>query len=191
MAFTPAKDRGGFNPKGGAVIRIKEVNDDGTDFTTASSVYDVGYLQETTISDNTPTTEFKDEAGDTVQTIEGDRSVTVQGVLMQRDKATLDIAKECRGKFYALYKYNGVVNGKHQEMFYGCGKIDPSFEVKLQGGTTPFKFTATKLNSAVTIAASVVCAAPADGAGAWGAYVTATVTIAAGDYYTIVETTVA
>jgi len=191
MAFTPAKDKGGFNPKGGAIIRIKEVNDDGTDFTTASSVYDIGYLQETTILDNTPTTEFKDEAGDTVQTIEGDRSVTVQGVLMQRDKATLDIAKECRGKFYFLYKYNGIVNGKHQEMFYGCGKIYPSFEVKLQGGTTPFKFTATKLNSAISIAATIATAVITAGAGALETRQTATITIAAGDYYTIVETTVA
>lgn len=184
MAFTPAKDKGGFNPKGGGIIRIKEVNDDGSDLTTPGTIYDLGYLQETTFRDMTPTTEFKDEAGDTVQTIEGDRSVQVEGTLMQRDKLTLDIAKECRGKFYALLKDNGVVNGKYQEIFYAVGKIDPAFEVKLQGGTTPFKFTATKIASAVTIASASLAAS------FWNARTSATVTIPANDYYLIIETQV-
>lgn len=185
MAFAPAKNKGGFNPKGGGVIKIKEVNDDGSDLTTPGTICDLGYLQETTFSDNTPTTEFKDEHGDTIQTIDGDRSVLVQGVLMQRDKATLDIAKETRNKFYALYKYNDIVDGKYQEVFYAVGKIDPSFEVKLQGGTTPFKFTATKVNSTITIASASLTAS------FWNTKTSATVTIAADDYYTIVETTVA
>jgi len=191
MSLTPARDRGAFAPKGGGIIRIKEVNDDATDLTTTASVYDIGFLQETTIKDMTALTEVKDEAGDTVQTIEDDRSVSVEVVLMQRDKTTLDIAKEARGKFFALYKYNGIVNGKHQEIFYGLGKIDPSFEVKLAGGTVPFKFTAIKLPSTITIPATVACAAPTGGAGAWGAYTSATVTIAKDDYYAIIESTVA
>lgn len=184
MAWTPAKDKGGFNPKGGGVIKIKEVNDDGSDLSTPGTIYDIGYLQETTFTDNTPVTEFKDEHGDTIQTIDGDRSVTVSGVLMQRDKATLDMAKETRGKFYALYKYNDIVNGKYQEMFYAVGKIDPAIEVKLQGGTIPFKFTATKVNSTITIAAASLTAS------GWNAKTSTTVTIAADDYYTIVETSV-
>lgn len=150
----------------------------------------MGFLEETTIRDKTEEIVKKDETGDTSAIEEGNREVVVEGVLQQTDKATLDIAKECRGKYYALYKYNGKKNGKHQEIFYGVGRIDPSFEVKYMGGTTPFKYTPTKLISAVTIAATVVCAAPTGGAGAWGAYVTASVSIAAGDYYTIVETTV-
>lgn len=182
MAFQPAKDKGGYSPKGGGIIKIKEVNDDGSDFTTPGTIYDIGYLQETTISDNTPMTDIFDESGSSVVVEEGNRVVTVSGVLLQRDKAILDMAKECRGKFYALYKDNGVVNGKNQEIFYAIGKIDPSFEVKLQGGTTPFKYTALKTASTITIAAASLTAT------LWGAHTSATVTIPAEDFYLIVET---
>jgi hypothetical protein len=184
MAWTPAKDKGAYASKGGGIIKIKEVNDDGSDLTTPGTIYDVGYLQETNFSDNTPTTPIKDEHGDTIVNEEGDRDVIVSGVLMQRDKLTLDMAKECRGKFYALMKYNGIINGKYQEIFYAVGQIDPSFDVKLQGGTTPFKFTATKVNSAITIASASLTAS------FWNTKTSTTVTIAADDYYTIVETTV-
>lgn len=191
MAYTPAKDRGAIATKGGGTIRIKEVNDDGSDLSTTASVYDIGYLQETTFRDNTTETIINDETGDQVQVEQENRDVSIEGILQQSDKLTLDIAKETRGKYYALYKYNGVKNGKHQEVFFGLGRINPSFEVKYMGGTTPFKFTATKLISAVSIAASVASASPTAGAGSWGSYTSATVSIAAGDYYTIVETTVA
>ena len=191
MAFTPVRDAGSIQTKGGGIIRIKEVSDSGAELgTVASSVYDLGYLQETTFRDSTPTTAIFDETGDQVQTEEGQREVVVEGVLQQTDKAALDIAKEARGKFFALYKYNGVKNGKHQEVFFGLGKIDPAFEVKYMGGTTPFKFTAMKLSSAVTIAATLASAAPTAGGGSWGSYTSVTVTIAAADYYTIVETSV-
>ena len=182
--WAPARDRGAFSPKGGGIIKVKEVNDDGTDLSTPSTIYDLGFLQETTFADSTPTDQFKDEAGDTVQTIEGDRSVTVVGTLMQRDKAILDMAKECRGKFYAMYKYNGIVNGKHQEVFFGIGKVDPAFEVKLQGGTVPFKFTAMKTPAAIVIASASLTAS------FWNTKTTTTVTIPVDDYYLICETTV-
>jgi len=191
MSFVPVRERGAINPKGGAIIRIKEVADDGAELgTVLGSVYDLGYIQETTFKDNTPQTTLNDESGDAVAVIDENREVVIEGVLMQSDKNILDIAKEVRGKFYALYKYNGIKNGKHQEIFYGVGKFDPGFEIKYMGGTVPFKYTAMKLSSAVTIAASLANAAPTGGGGAWGGYVSATVIIAKDDYYTIVETTV-
>jgi len=189
MAFTPVRDKTAISSKGGGVIRIKEVNSDGSDLTTTASVYDLGFLEETTYLDKTEEILKRDETAEVIDREEGNRDVIVQGTLMQNDKLTLDMAKETRGKYYAMLKQNGKTKGKQQEVFYGVGIIDPSFEVKFVGGTTPFKYTALKLASTVTIAATVASAGPTAGAGAWGAYTTATVTIAALDYYTIVETT--
>ena len=189
MAFAPVRDRGAIATKGGGIIKIKEVLEDGADLSTTAQVYDLGYLQETTFRDNTTETIINDETGDQVAAVEEKREVGVEGVLQQSDKTILDIAKETRGKFYALYKYNGVRNGKHQEVFFGVGKINPSFEVKYAGGTVPFKFTAMKTASAVTISTALVTAAITT-TGGWGAYATASIAVSVGDYYTIVETSI-
>ena len=189
MAFAPVRDRGAIATKGGGIIKIKEVLEDGADLSTTASVYDLGYLQETTFRDNTPETPINDETGDQVQTDIGNREVMVEGVLQQSDKNILDIAKETRGKVYALYKYNGVKNGKHQEVWFGVGKINPSFEVKYAGGTVPFKFTAMKNPSAITLA-SGVGSGPIATPGNWGGYASGAITISANGYYEIVETAV-
>lgn len=189
MAFTPARDKTAVSATGGGIIRIKEVQSDGSDLTTTASVYDLGYLEETTYQDKTEEILKRDETADVFDRELGNRDVIVQGTLMQTDKATLDIAKETRGKYYAMLKYNGKVKGKHQEIFFGVGIIDPSIEVKYVGGTIPFKYQALKLGSTITIAATVASAAPIGGAGAWGSYTSASVVIAKDDYYTVVETT--
>lgn len=184
MAWTPAKNKGAVNSKGGAVIKIKEVNDDGSDLSTPGTIYDIGYIKESGFKDVTSNEIKKDEAGDTIRKIDTDREVIIEGVLMQSDKSTLDLAKEVRGKFYALLKQNGLKDGKQQEVFFGVGEIDPNFDVKYPGGETPFRFVASKVNSTLTIAAASLTAT------LWNAFSSATVTIAKDDYYTIVETAV-
>jgi len=181
MALT--RDKGGYSPKGGGVIKIVEVTDAGV-LVTPTTYYDIGYIQESEFKDLTPSDTVKDEAGDTVQTTDGDREVTVNATLMQSDGDVLALAKSVRNKYYALYKYNGVVNGKYQEVFFACGKITPQLDLKKPGGTVPFEYKATSIASAITITAGEMTA------GAWGAKTTVACTISADDYYTIVETAI-
>ncbi|MBE2228254.1 MAG: hypothetical protein IAE93_12950 [Ignavibacteria bacterium] len=183
MALSITRDKGAIHSHGGGIIKVKQVQEDGTDLSPAASVVDIGYIQDSEFNDQTPLTDVKDETGATVTQEEGDREISVKATLMQSDSEVIALAKEVRGKFYALYKYNGIVDGKHQEIFFGVGKITPQINLKFSGGRIPFEYKSSKLASAVTIDTTDLTA--------WGAYATAEVTIAANDFYQIVETSVA
>lgn len=180
MALSISRDRGAIHSKGGGIIKVKQVLEDGSDLTVTASVVDIGYIQDSEFNDATPLTDVKDETGATVTQEEGDREVSVKATLMQSDSEVIDLAKQVRGNFYLLYKYNGLVDGKHQEIFFGVGKITPQVNLKFTGGRIPFEYKASKLASTLTVSTASLAAL--------GAHATQTVTIAADDLYTVVET---
>lgn len=185
MALSITKLKSGINTKGGGVIRVKEVNEDGSTISGAP-VVDLGYLKDTNLSDKTPSEDIKDETGLTITQELGDREVMVSGTFMQSNKEVLDIAEECRGKFYSLYRLNSRPGSlTAQEIFYGVGTITPQFEVKFPGGEIPFEYKAGALQSAVSISGTALTSSPTAG---FGAYTSSTVTIPANKFYKVVET---
>lgn len=180
MALAITRDKGSIHSHGGGIIKVKQVLEDGSDLTVTASVVDLGYVQDSEFNDATPLTDVKDETGATVTQEEGDREVSVKATLMQSDMKVIDIAKQVRGNFYLLYKYNGLVDGKQQEIFFGVGKITPQVNLKFTGGRVPFEYKSSKLASTLTISTTALAAI--------GAFATQTVTIAAGDFYTVIET---
>lgn len=182
MALAITRDKGYIKNKGGGFIKVKQVTEAGADLTVTASVVDLGYIQESTFTDNTPLEDIKDETGNTVVQEEGDREVMISATLMQTGSDVLDIPKQVRGNFYQLYKYNGIKDGKHQEMFFAVGQITPQASVTWIGGRMPFEYKSSIVASTVTISVAQLTAL--------GAYATQTVNIAANDYYTVVETPV-
>lgn len=180
MALATTRDKGAVHSKGGGIIKVKQVLEDGADLTVTASVIDLGYIQDSEFNDATPLTDVKDETGATVTQEEGDREVSIKATLMQSDAKVIDVAKQVRGNFYLLYKYNGLVDGKHQEMFFGVGKITPQVNLKFTGGRVPFEYKSSKLASTMVISTAALAAI--------GAHATQSVSIAADDYYTVVET---
>jgi len=185
MALTTSKSKASVNIYGGGEIKVTQVDENGTQLSSPDTPHSLGYIKESTLSDKTPTQDIIDETGNVVVTVEGNRSVMVTGTMLQSASGNINIAKEVRGKFYQMYKFNGTVNGKYQEIFFGTGSITPQIELKFADGTIPFEYKSSILESAVSIAAS-----------AYGAYCAVgsasgtTVSVAAGDYYTVVETAI-
>ena len=175
------RDKGEIKSKGGGIIKVQEVLESGLDTSPVSAVVDLGYISESTFSDKTPLEDVKDETGNVVTSEEGDREVLIQTTLMQTGSGALDIPKEVRNKFYRLYKYNGLSDGDHQEMWFSVGKITPQAELKFTGGRLPFEYKASANASAVTLDGTTVSA--------FGAYRASSVTIPANEYYEITETT--
>lgn len=180
MSLNITRDKGEIHSKGGGIIKIQEVLESGADTSPRATVIDLGYIQESSFKDDTPLEDVKDETGNTVTQEEGDREVMISCTLMQSGAGALSIPKEVRGKFYRLYKYNGEVDNKNQEMFFAVGKITPKTELSFSGGRIPFEYKSSSVASTVTIDST--------GVSLIGAYATAPVAIASGDYYTIVET---
>lgn len=180
MALNITRDKGEVHSKGGGTIKVQEVLETGADLTPRAVVVDLGYLQDSEFEDGTPSEDVKDETGNVVTQELGDRSVFVKGTLMQSGAGVLGIAKEVRGKFYRLYKYNGAPDGTNQEMFFAVGKITPSVNIKFAGGRVPFEYKASENASAVTIDST--------GLSLIGAYTSSPVTISAKGYYEIAST---
>lgn len=172
------KDKGSITRYGGGVIKLREVQDDGTG--ASSSAEDLGYIQETTLSDVTDIEVVTDETGAQVQSFDGNRKVSFTGILMQTNKELIDFLKDtARGKYYQVYyKANPNVNGKVQEIFFGICRIKPQVELNSNNRRIPFEINILKNESQITINdASTVYGSTAS-----------SVTIPAGGYYSVVET---
>jgi len=179
MALT--KDKGKITKYGGGVLKLREVGDDGT-VVSGSTVYDLGYIQETRLSDETGEESVKDETGSIVQSHEGDRGIKFTGVLMQTDKELIDFLKEnVRGKYFQVYyKANNNVNGQVQEIFFAIVKVKPMIDLASNTRRLPFEMTALKNEGAITIS---------DASTAYGS-TASTATIPAGQYYVVTETSI-
>jgi hypothetical protein len=191
--WSPAKDKGGIRKFGGGVIRLREVSDDGQTISATDTVYhDIGYLASTKFRDFTPLEDIADETGSVVASEEGQREVKLTGVLMQTDKEAFDIAKDTRRKFYRVYLYEGIVNNKHKEYFFGICRIAPMVDVDFPGGRTPFEISILRNTLLVTLSNAELNTIKIGG----DAYPktahsgSETIVIPADDFYLIVETAV-
>ncbi len=100
----------------------------------------------------------------------------------------MEIAEECRGKFYTLYTLNSRPGSlTAQEIFCGVGTITPQFEIKFPGGENPFEYKASIVPSTISISGASLSGS---GTAGFAAYTTSTVTIPANSYYKKVQTTV-
>lgn len=191
-----AKDKGAIKKWGGGILMALAVGDTGPAGTELYSAWlEMGYLQETKLSDVTDTEEFADETGNTVAQDDGKRLVKFTGLLMQSDKETIDFLKETvRGNFYSIYYYSGVNNAKHQEYLFGICRIKPMIEVASGVKRIPFEITVLKNDAAIvysdkdgtnTTQAELPSGNYAQGDVTTGANAA---TIPAGQYYSITET---
>jgi hypothetical protein len=181
MSLTVTRNRAAYSGKGGASIKLQEVTAAGV-LVGSDVPHDLGGLQSTRMTDKTPVKNIIEESGDVFTIEQGEREVIITGVMLQRDKPVLDIAEEVRGKFYRLTKYNGVVNGKHQWIIFGIGRVTPQFDIELPGGTTPFEYRAVKCASAIVISAEET--------EELDSIIESGITIPAGKYYVVVEQSV-
>ena len=143
----------------------------------------IGYLEDGTgWSDKTPRNKKIDETGGVVKSTLGDREVMIEGSFMQSDKDLLDLLGDsCRDKYYSVYRYEGIVNEYHQEVFFGVCQIVPQIELKAGAKSIPFQIEVLKNSIAITIEIADLPSHAQTGAD---------VVIASGAYYKVVETAV-
>lgn len=180
----PTKNLGAIKFKSGGTWSAIRVTDSGT-LDTGETHNNFGYVESSELSDETEEIVAFDESGAQVVAEEGNRTVKVTGLLMQTDKTTVDFFKETvRGKYYAIYHYDGTNDGNHQEYYFGICRIRPL--IKIASGTKriPFEFTVMKNTSALGMGGTGEPAAPS------GVYGTS-FDIAANEYYSLKETAVA
>ena len=104
----------------------------------------LGQVNQSTVSQSTSKSTIKNEAGGDVYT-DYEYSINSTGTLMERDKSKIVfLADFVKGKYYLEYKYLGIVDGKHSEMFK-IAQITPQFDVTLPGGATSMKYERTKI----------------------------------------------
>jgi len=163
-------------------IEVKNVNADGSDLGSPDSFTPLGYLEDATPKDDTPKTKKSDETGSIVKVLEGIREVGLDAILMQSGADEMNfLVKDSRGKFYAVYRDNGIVDNKHQEIFYAICMIANKYDVKSTDKVIPITVDVLKNKSAITITAANLPTS---------AHTSSDVTIPAGEYYKIVETAV-
>lgn len=175
------KKAGAIVSQSGGLILYKEVNSDGSDLATPDTWHPLGYIDDGTgPTDKTPIEKHTDETGGVVKRSLGDREVMLEGTLMQSDKDLIDFLTDtARDKYYALYRYEGKVDGKEQEFFFGICQFTPQMELKSGAKRIPFEATVLKNENAITILALNL---PSE------AKTSSDVTIPAGKFYVIVET---
>lgn len=179
-----------FNPKaikkfGGGKIYALPIADPvagakASDDSDGSNWVPFGYVESSTLNDNTEIEDIKDETGSVVDSDEVERVVKFTGVLMQSDKETLDFFRNTvREKYYMVYRDAGEVDGQQQEHIFGICTIKPMIEVETGRKRIPFEITVLKNASAIAYGGTDV-ALPTVATVTSG-------TIPAGEYYSIEE----
>jgi hypothetical protein len=160
-------------------MQYQEVKDTGAPLDVADTWHVLGYIGEAEFADVTSIEKVTNETGKLTRILENDRDVSVKGNLQQSDKDTIDfLTNGCRGKFFRVYRDEGIVDGKHQEYFLGICQFTPQATIKSGTKRPPFEITVIENEAAITIAADKLPT---------GAHCSAEVTIAAGAYYYISE----
>lgn len=135
---------GGITDKGGNKVCLAEVTDAWAlkTLTAGTNALDVGHVANSDIAQTTSKTEYKSEDGKP-RASDFEYSLNTTGQLMQTDKVTIDfLAESVKSKYFLQYKYQGIKDGKHQEIFT-LGQVTPQFKITTPGGTTsmPYEFT--------------------------------------------------
>src|SRR5574343_882834 len=176
-----AKNLGAIKFKSGGVWSAIRVTDAGA-LDTGETAVDFGYVESSILNDETEEVTAFDESGAQVVAEEGNRTVKITGLLMQTDKTTVDFFKETvRGKYYAVYHYDGVNDGNHQEYYFGICRIRPLIKVESGVKRIPFEISVMKNAAALGMGATGEPAKPS------GAYATS-FDIGVGLYYSLTET---
>lgn len=126
---------------------------------TAGTSINLGQIADSSVSQSTNKTEIKNEAGYVVNT-DYDYSLMTNATIMERDKTKIDfLADWVKGKYYLEYKYLGIVDGKHSEIFKFV-QVTPQFNVTLPGGATSIKYESTAVfpDSTITITSTSLAA---------------------------------
>lgn len=166
----------------GGTLMVKEIDPDGTDLTSPDTFKSLSYIEEGEVVDETAVEAYRDETGEIVSLQEDNRDITLKGNFAQSDYDLLDfLVNTCRNKYYAVYRYLGVANGEHIEMFFGICKFKPQLNLKAGTKKPPFEIYVLNNPSAITIAAPGLPNL---------AKTTAEVVIAANAKYKIVKTAV-
>lgn len=139
----------------GGILMIKEVNPDGSDLDSPPDWQELSFIMEAELKDETAIENVKDETGQSVRKISGARDVTISGLFMQSDADLLNFLKEtCRDRYYRIYRYEGKVGTRHQEVFFGICEFTPKIELKSGTKRPPFEISVLKNEKQVTIPAN-------------------------------------
>lgn len=126
---------------------------------TSGTSINLGQIADSSVLQSTNKTEIKNEAGYVVNT-DYDYSLMTNATIMERDKTKIDfLADWVKGKYYLEYKYLGIVDGKHSEIFKFV-QVTPQFNVTLPGGATSIKYESTAVfpDSTITITGTSLAA---------------------------------
>jgi hypothetical protein len=177
------KKKGGIVKWAGGLMMIKEVQSTGADLLgTADTFKSLSYIKTAKIAYAVDSEELTDETGKFVKLLENTESCKVTGNFLQSDGDLITfMTSGCRGKYYALYRYEGVVDGKHQEFFFPLVQFKPSLELESGTKQPAFEIMCLVADAEITIDTLVLPT---------GAKTTADVVIPAGTYFKIVETAV-
>lgn len=170
--------------KGGVYgISVRKVQPDGSQLSpTPDTYHSLGYIKSVKPRDITEQTKKYDEVKRLVAVLDQTRDAGFDAILMQSDMDILNfLRKDSRGNYYSVYRDNGIVNGKHQEIFYGICRISPKYEFDSTDKEIPITVECVANESALTIASGIL---PSE------CHNSDDVTIAANDYYEIAETPV-
>ena len=188
LTLPNSKAPGLIHTAGGNNVKIREVTDVGAELSTPDTAHSLGVIKETTFSDKTPREILYAEDKKPATIEEGNRELTMSGIMMQSGSANLTFANQARGNFYQGYKYNGIVkysaSAYHQEIFWAISGVTPDMELKFPGGEIPFEISLINNESAVTIPVATVTATTTG----YGAYFQSAVTIPAGEMWVVKET---
>lgn len=66
-------------------------------------------------------------------TIDGARDVSLVATLGQSSKEEMEYVDDLGGKEFEAYYYNGIIDGKHQEIYIKALKIVPKMELEIPG----------------------------------------------------------
>lgn len=146
--------------KGGNKLAVAQLNSNlalVTTLTAGTTLLNVGNISESGTTQETAKSEFKSEDGVTRAT-DYEYTLATSAVLMETDKTKLDfLADTVKGKRYLEYKYQGIKNGKYQEV-WKLVEVTPQFNLQTPGGVTSMAYESTGIypNSTVTFTATAI-----------------------------------
>ena len=104
------KSRTRIQVRGGGFLLMREISP-----TPSDTFLDVGYLQQTEFTDTRNMIEAIDERGLQVDFIEGGTIVVLKATLMQADADVIALLRNSASKYYDVYYYAVLADGKYQE----------------------------------------------------------------------------
>jgi hypothetical protein len=179
MAFEPINTAENRSARGGAIVKSHAVAFGGAELGTPAGYYELGVVENTEFTDDTPTEDELDESGQQYNTTFGERLVSLTGTITTRSESFMKLPKETRGGYFIIMHDEGEVNSKEARVFI-YGRFTPKTVLALNNsgndsGKVEFEFKGIKTSSAITIALATLTAT---GTAGWATNATATVTIA-------------